>query len=126
MYEDAAHAYGAQERSDIRDVLARAPVYDVVNPRGVRKSSFWCATMPDHGNLFRAQYGLEAAECASAVFDALYDVVEALEMFPDKAADSWVLRDPLLTSVWEQVLRCRSTDRNIVDIRDCGFWDLRL
>ena len=126
MYEDAAHAYGAQECSDIQDVLAQAPVYDVVDLRRVGKLSFWCATMSDRGNLFRAQDRLEAAECASAVFDALYNTVEALEMFLDEAADSRVLRDPLLTSVREWVSCCGSADQNVVDIWDCCFRDLWL
>ena len=80
----------------------------------------------DCGNSLCTKDGLEAAECASAVLDVLYDAVEALEMFPDEAVDSWVLRDPLLTSVRERVPCCRSADWNIVDIWNCGFQDLQL
>ena len=77
-------------------------------------------------NLSCTQDGLEAAECASTVLDALYDAIEALELFPDEAADSQVLRDLLLTSIREQVPHCGSTDWNIVNIWNCGFQDLQL
>ena len=60
--------------------------------------------MFDRNDLFGAQSGFESAECATAVLDALHDVIDTLEMFPDKPVNVWVVWYAFLCAVRKKVL----------------------
>ena len=55
--------------------------------------------MADHDYFFSTQGGLEAAEGATTVFDVLYYAIEVLEVFPDEAANAWIIRNAFFGAV---------------------------
>ena len=77
------------------------------------------AAVTDRYDLLGAKDRLGTAEGAAAILDALHDVVEALEMFPHKAADARIGRDALFTSVGQDILCLGAVDRVVL-------WQLRL
>jgi len=72
----------------------------------------------DRNYFFCIEGGLEATECAAAVFDVLDDTVEVLKMFPDKVADAWVVGDVFIYAIQEDVCFCWATNWDVVDVRD--------
>jgi len=53
------------------------------------------AAVSDRYDFFGAQSGLEATIGAAAVLGSLDNVVDVLEVLPDKVSDAWVVRDAL-------------------------------
>ena len=72
--------------------------------------------MADHDYFFSTQGGLEAAEGATAIFDALYYAVEVLEVLPDEAANAWVVRDAFFGAIGQHISLCRTADQDIVNV----------
>jgi len=100
-----AHSDHAQECPDFRDVLTGAPLGDFVNILRIREPTLQHAAVSNCDNFFCTEDQLISAEGAATILDALYDAVEVLKVFPDKAADSQIVRYAFFGSVGEVVLR---------------------
>ena len=82
--------------------------------------------MSDCDDFFSAQRGLDSAEGASAILDALHDSIEVLEVFPDKTVDAQIVRYAFFGAIWKEILLRRTLDRNVIDIRDSSVGDFGL
>jgi hypothetical protein len=85
-----------------------------------------CAAVPNRDDFIGAEGRLEAAERAAAVLDALDYAIEVLKMFPDKATYARVGGDVLVGAVCESVSLRRTTNRDVINVGDCGIGDLGL
>ena len=72
------------------------------------------------------QRGLDSAEGASAILDALHDSIEVLEVFPDKTADAWIVQYAFFGAVRKEILLCGTSDQNVIDIWDSSVRDFGL
>ena len=82
--------------------------------------------MSDCNNLFGAQSGFEFAECAAAVLDVLHNAIDALEMFPDEPANTWVIQYVFLRAVQKKVTSFWAADRNVINVGNGGIENLWL
>ena len=82
--------------------------------------------MSDCDDFFGAQHGLDSAEGASAILDVLHDSIEVLEVFPDKTVDARIVRYAFFGAVRKEILLRRTSDWNVVDIRDSSVGDFGL
>jgi hypothetical protein len=124
--EDTTDADGAQEGADLRYVLARTPLGDLIDILGVGQAPLRRTAVPNCYDLLCAQDGLRAAESTAAVLNPLHNTIETLEVFPDKAAYVWVVWNALLGAVRKYVPPLGPSDRDVVDIGNGGVRDLRL
>ena len=72
--------------------------------------------MAYYSDLAGTQKRLFAQEGSSAVFHTLDDVVEVLEMLPDKAVDAAVLQYCLEGAILALIRSCGATDGHVVDV----------
>ena len=75
--------------------------------------------MSKYHDLFCAKKRFGSRESTTAIFHALNNAVEVLEVFPDESADAWVLGNGFKGTVLENISRFRPFDWNIVDERYC-------
>ena len=72
--------------------------------------------MTEYRDFRSTEHRFISQECAATILHALYDTVDALEVFPDKAAYSWVFRDCLEIAIGKDIAQSRSIDRDVIDI----------
>jgi hypothetical protein len=77
-------------------------------------------------DLLRAENRFGAAKRTAAVFDPLHNVIETLKVLPDKSTDAWVGGNALLGTVGKYIPPLGSSDRDVVDVRNCGVGDFGL
>ena len=82
--------------------------------------------MSDRYDFFGAERGLVSAEGASAIFDALHDPIEVLEVFPDKSAYARIVWYAFFGAVRKEILLHGTSDRNVVDIWNGSVGDFGL
>ena len=82
--------------------------------------------MSDCDDFFGAQRRLDSAEGAFAILDALHDSIEVLEVFPDKTANAQIVQYAFFGAVRKEILLCRTSDWNVIDIRDSSVGDFGL
>ena len=82
--------------------------------------------VPDRNDLFSAEGGLEAAEGATTVLDALDYAVEVLKVLPDKVVDAQVVRYAFFSAIWEDVFLGGATNWDVIDVGDRSVRDLGL
>ena len=82
--------------------------------------------MSNCNDFFGAQRGLDSTEGASAILDTLHNSIEVLEVFPDKTADARIVWYAFFGAVWKEILLRRTSDWNVVDIRDSSVRDFGL
>ena len=109
--EHVDNTNGAKESTYFREVGARTPVNDLVDPSRVWDAAFRCTNVAYYGDLVGAQKQLFAREGYSAVFHPLDDAVEVLKMFPVKVVDATVLQDCLEGAVLALICSCGDVPR---------------
>src|ERR1700678_994676 len=115
--KQSANPNGAEEGSNVGQVLTRSPIDDFCNSAVVGKSSIESASVAEDGN-FSCTYGcLHPGKCSSAIFRSLYNLVEVLKVFPDKSTDSWIFGYGFWLTVFLNIHGSWSFDRNVVDVR---------
>ena len=59
-----------------------------------------------------------SGEHTATILHVLYNVVQSLEMFPDKPTNTWVFGNCFIQTVVQDVSRGRTVNWDIIDVRD--------
>src|SRR5713226_5198550 len=111
---------------DLRDVLAQAPLGDLVDVLGVWESSERSAMVSDCYDFLSTQDQFWSAKGATAILDALHHPVETLELLPDEVPDAGVVWNALLGPIKQDIPGLWSLDWDVVDVQNGGVGNLGL
>ena len=84
---------------DIRYVATWTPIRDLRDMQFVRNAATWGAPMANDTEVCCAQNHLESRKRATAIFHALYNVIDIVQVLPNEAANAGVFHDHLVGAV---------------------------
>ena len=80
-------------------VVVSTPLDNLVDIAGFWYSTGVCASISDNCIIRSNQYRLECRKRTAAVFHALNNPVDIVEVLPNESTDAWVLRNRLKASI---------------------------
>ncbi|ETW86546.1 hypothetical protein HETIRDRAFT_114043 [Heterobasidion irregulare TC 32-1] len=115
-----------QKCPNIGEIPARSPLHNRFYPRLVGQPSFIRAAVADNYDFGCAECCLVPRKCSSAVLHPLNHLIEALKVFPHKPSYAGVVGMRLEASIRKFVSGRWALNRNIINERNGGVWDLWL
>ena len=124
--EYSDNSYHSEECADLRKVGAGAPIDNLVNFNGVQNTTFGGTNMAYNCDFASTYKQLLTGERSSTIFHMLHYLIDILEVLPNEAANSAVLRNCLEGTIIVLIGRCGSTNRHVINIRNSIFWNFGL
>src|SRR6266851_1293196 len=111
---------------DVSDVLARGPVTDLGCLGVVGDAAFVSTFVAQNDHLRDCDEKFLCGDCSTGTLEAVENVVDIGEMFPDEPADEWVSGDGFVPAICCFIACRRPLDATVVHKGPGNVGDLRL